>query len=144
MNNESKTLQRGFTFVELMAVIAIMGVLATIALPQYRSYLAKTQHTAAVADISPGKTMVDINLTEGVGHFETPQDVGLHEASRNCTAITVSANSDTGNATISCTLFGNSLIVGKEIKLVRSSDGAWSCESTASAEYVGSCSSVVQ
>ena len=142
MDRKSQTRQQGFTLVELMAIVAIIGVISAIALPMYRNYVARTQHIAALADIAPGKQMIEINLTEGVGHFDNPNDIGLPHASSNCSAITVSADSETGDALISCNIQGISNILGSEIKLVRTPKGEWSCESTANAEYVRGCDSI--
>jgi len=56
--------QKGFTLIELMIVIAIIGILAAIAIPQFSSYRAKSFNTAALSDVRNLRTDLEARYAE--------------------------------------------------------------------------------
>lgn len=61
MNKISSYTQQGFTLIELMIVIAIIGILAAIALPAYQDYIARAQVAEAINLLSGFKSAVSEN-----------------------------------------------------------------------------------
>jgi type IV pilus assembly protein PilA len=124
-----KNIQKGFTLIELMIVVAIIAILAAIALPAYQDYIARSQATAGLADIRGGVTAYEELINRGSTGTAAPDTIGLQASTARCTiAATGGAFSTDSTKTITCTLKGNPKVATKVITLTRSqTSGAWSC-----------------
>ena len=126
----------GFTLIELMIVVAIIAVLAAIAIPQYQTYVARSQATAALDEISPGRTAYETLVNQGTIDNEAYNNIdslGLVTESDRC-SVTVAAPV-AGEGNITCKLKGGPAVNQKQILLNRSTDGSWSCTTDLDAKY---------
>ena len=60
-----KNVQKGFTLIELMIVVAIIGILAAVAIPSYQNYTLKAKFTEVINAVSPYKTAVELCAQDG-------------------------------------------------------------------------------
>jgi type IV pilus assembly protein PilA len=140
MKHQMQKAQQGFTLIELMIVVAIIGILAAIAIPAYQDYVAKSQVAAGLSEISAGKTNMEVWLVEGGADSTTATDFGLVASTPAC-AITVKAVKSSGAGNILCTLKGGAAISGKGIMWTRAGGvgGSWTCSTDVDGKYAGKC-----
>jgi len=119
---------RGFTLIELMIVVAIIAILAAIALPAYQNYVARSQLTAALADIMGGKSAFESELLAENVATTDPTRIGLQVSTPRCSLVELDSSA---GGFIRCTVRGNPRVSGTTVTLQRASaTGAWDCITT--------------
>ncbi|MGC9494528.1 pilin [Vibrio genomosp. F10] len=119
--------QKGFTLIELMIVVAIIGVLSAIAVPAYQNYVTRSEAATGAATVRALLTNIDMFQQENAGSFPSnANDVGgdnemsgLGELTWDSDAQTVTFTFDTG-----------SLAPDSATIVYTKSANGWACSST--------------
>jgi type IV pilus assembly protein PilA len=130
-----KGLQAGFTLIELMIVVAIIGILAAVAIPAYQDYLARAQMSEAVSLLGSGKTpLAEYFADKGVWP-SSASDVMGSTVGRYTGSISAANSGSVSGTSSSYTLTAtmktsgiNSSITGGTVSLLTADSGkTWNC-----------------
>lgn len=136
MKSNKHKKQQGFTLIELMIVVAVIGVLSAIALPQYQKYVAKSEIASVLATLTGAKTNVEAFTVE-TGQFPpNGQETALGVPTMPLGEVVFARDTkdvDAGTITFTFDAAGqdaSTLVATHTVVLTRTSNtGAWACTS---------------
>ena len=128
--------QQGFTLIELMIVVAVIGVLSAIAIPQYQKYVAKAEVASVLSTMTGIKTNLEAFIVEN-GRFpkgtagELPVDLGAPEVMPLGEFSLKPGTKDAGTLDLKFKATDvNALLQEDTLTLTRAAEtGTWTCTS---------------
>jgi type IV pilus assembly protein PilA len=135
-----KRVQQGFTLIELMIVVAIIGILAAVALPAYRDYTVRAKVSEVVLAASSGKTAISEAAGTYGGMPTSASGVIAAQQTKNVANVAYDGTGSPATGIITATATGDTNIDGSTITLTgtyTASTGQvdWVCNGTIAAKY---------
>jgi type IV pilus assembly protein PilA len=133
-----KNVQKGFTLIELMIVVAIIAILAAIAIPQYQTYVIRSQVTRVIGETGDMKVAVEDCLNNGLTSFGTTTSCVDTSSSSDLLSGGHPVVAPFSQAAVITGSFGahaNTALSGLNVTWTRNTSGGWTCTSSALAKY---------
>jgi type IV pilus assembly protein PilA len=134
-----RSMQQGFTLIELMIVVAIIGILAAVALPAYQDYTVRAKVSEVILAASSGRTVVSEAAQVNGGMPVTASLVISSQSSKYVQSVGYTSTA-TPTGVITATAQGEAKITGATITLTGTVDATtnqvtWVCGGTISNKY---------
>ncbi|MDK9772021.1 pilin [Vibrio sp. B181a] len=143
MKTNKQKKQQGFTLIELMIVVAIIGVLSAVAIPAYKDYVAKSAVTSAVGTLKSLLTNADLYTQNNTTATTDLGEIGGNATMNALGNITASIQGAGAVSTAASTItftFGSGNAAAGNIVYSRTPDAPWSCtNNTSPSVSIDSC-----
>ena len=138
------TAQKGFTLIELMIVIAIIGILAAIAIPAYQNYIARAQFAESQTLLSGTKPVIQERVDQGTAYAagdasNNPLGVAQTGKYGKVTYGAYAAGDASATSTYTFDKNVNKNLQDQTVTYTYTPGTGWACETTVAADFANNC-----